>query len=136
MEQFFNELTVQIFGEYSLAFYVAYFFFVLFGVLLSSAIVAMRTRDVSSTRSPESFSFSFLLKDNLLRIFTTMSVVFLTVRFGAEFFNVVPTHFGAITLGFSFDLIIIQLEKIKAKATRITKILFLLDEDEKILKNN
>lgn len=124
MKEFITELSKQIFGEYPLVFYVAYFFFVFFGIMFSSSIVALKTRDVKSTRTPEKFSFTFLIQDNWLRICVSLMTVFVIVRFGQEYYDKQPTHGGALALGFCFDLIIIQVENLRDRIRTVFMNLF------------
>ena len=121
MNNFLLDLSNEIFGKIKLVFYIAYFVYVFFGILLSSAIVAIKTRNKNSTNTPKKFSIIFLIQDNLIRILASLSVVFLSIRFGEEYFNVVPSYIGAIALGFSWDLLIILLEKIQLKARQFIK---------------
>ena len=119
MLQFLTDLRMEIFGEIAIVIYVAYFIYVLFGVLLSSGLVAIKTRDKDSIKTPEKFSIIFLIQDNLVRIVCSLAVVFMIIRFGEHVLHVVPSYIGAIALGFSFDLLIIILEKIQQKARTV-----------------
>lgn len=119
MNQFFSALSDEIFGKITAVIYVAYFIYVLFGVLLSSGLVAIKTRDKTSIHTPEKFNLFFLIQDNLIRILCSLSVVFMIIRFGEQYLHIVPTYIGAIGLGFSFDLLIIILEKIQQKARKV-----------------
>lgn len=122
--KFLNDLSIEIFGQFTLVFYISYFFYVFFGVIFSAAIVAYKTRDKKSERTPEKFSIIFLLKDNALRIFISLMLVFIFVRFGQELTDTQPTHIGALAIGFCFDLIINKIDLIKEKINQIFNSLF------------
>jgi hypothetical protein len=75
-----NELQSYILGELSVAYYLAAGFFCFLAILIS-LYDHSRKRDKDSTRTPEKFSWSFLLWDNAKRIVTTLLVMFLIFRF-------------------------------------------------------
>ena len=112
-----NQVTADLLGSYSAAFYITYSIFVLFGILISLRLQAFG-RDKSSPNTPYRFSFSFLVQDNLLRIVSSLAIVFVAIRFGSELFKVEPTYLGALLMGISFDQILIQLQKLELRARK------------------
>jgi len=112
-----NQVIAELLGSFTAAFYITYFIFVLVGVLISLRLQAF-TRDKSSKNTPFKFSFTFLLQDNLLRIVSSMAIVFVAIRFGSELFQKEPTYLGALLMGISFDQILIQLQKLELKARK------------------
>jgi len=110
-----NQVLTEVLGSYKLAFYIAYFFFVLFGVLISLRIASLR-RDKHSDSTPFTFSWKFLLQDKLIRLISSMAVVFVFIRLGQEITGMIPTYTGAVGLGLGFDQALLQLEKIQFKA--------------------
>lgn len=110
-----NEVIAELLGSYKASFYITYFIFVLFGVLISLRIHAY-SRDKSSPTTPFVFSWKFLLQDNLIRVISSMAVVFVAIRLGADLFDVIPTYGSAIAMGLGFDQVLGLFEKIQFKA--------------------
>lgn len=110
-----QEIAAGVFGDYKLSFYITYFIFVLIGVIISLRIGAM-SRDKNSPHTPFTFSWKFLFQDNLLRMVSSMAVVFVAIRLGQDLLGITPTYAGAVILGISFDQILIQLQKLEFKA--------------------
>ncbi|AXQ66547.1 MAG: hypothetical protein [Caudoviricetes sp.] len=110
-----SEVITELFGNYKVSFYITYTIIVGLGTLLSARVYA-KTRDKNSTTTPTSFSWKFLLQDNLIRFLGSMAFVFASIRFGEDIFNVVPTYAGAFMMGFSFDQALVVLEKFQFKA--------------------
>ena len=110
-----NQVITELLGSFTAAFYISYFIFVLIGVLISLRVHALG-RNKKSTKTPYKFSIKFLLQDNLMRIISSMAVVFVAIRLGSELFGITPTYVGAVAMGLGFDQVLIQLQKIEFKA--------------------
>jgi ABC-type phosphate/phosphonate transport system permease subunit len=110
-----NQVIAELLGSFTAAFYITYFLFVLLGVIISLRLHAFN-RDKSSKKTPYKFSLKFLFQDNLIRIVSSMAVVFVAIRLGTELFSVTPNYAGAVAMGLGFDQILIQLQKIEFKA--------------------
>lgn len=110
-----NEVIAELLGSYKASFYITYFIFVFLGVIISLKIHA-RTRDKYSKSTPFAFSWKFLIQDNLLRLISSMTVVFVVIRLGQDFFDVIPTYTSATAMGLGFDQVIGLFEKIQFKA--------------------
>lgn len=111
MEQFFQEIASGLLGDYKLSFYITYFLFVIIGVIVSLYLGSLK-RDKFSESTPEKFNFKFLIQDNLLRVFGSISLIFLLIRLGVEI-NLVPEYYTAALMGFSFDTVIAKAEKLQ-----------------------
>lgn len=111
MEQFLKEIQEGLLGDYKLSFYVLYLFFVLIGLIISLWLNSLK-RDKNSDSTPFKFSWSFLFHDNLLRIFGSLSIIYLIIRIGAEI-NWVPEYYTAALMGLSFDTVIAKAEKLQ-----------------------
>lgn len=110
-----NEVIAELLGTYRASFYITYFIFVLLGVIVSLRLGALN-RDKSSRNTPYTFSFRFLIQDNLLRILGSFAFVFLTIRLGVEIFNIVPEYYTAVLMGLGFDQFLLKVKKIQDSA--------------------
>lgn len=82
MEQFLSQLL----GPISIANYAAGFFFALIGAILSLRTEA-RKRDKDSLKTPRTFSWEFLLHDNVTRLFNGFLITFICFRFAPQILN-------------------------------------------------
>lgn len=100
-----KEFQQYVLGELSIPYYLAAFFFASIAILLSLYLHS-RTRDPQSQRTPVSFSWKFLIWDNLLRIAVTVSLMFLFFRFSPDIFGKPLSFPIAVGIGFflSFGL--------------------------------
>ena len=93
-------------------------FFAIVGITISLLIDA-QTRNQSSVKTPEKFSWKFLLKDNWKTIVLTALVVLMTLRFVTSFFpdqfsgedvsspkGLEKWMFGSLLIGLSFNQLI------------------------------
>lgn len=110
-----NEVITELLGSYKASFYITYFIFVFIGVLISLRIHA-KTRDKTSSTTPFVFSWKFLFQDNIVRILSSMGVVFIAIRLGEDLLGNIPTYTGAVIMGLGFDQAIGLLEKFQFKA--------------------
>lgn len=100
-----QEFKEYILGELSVPYYLAAFFFSSIAILLS-LYMHSRKRDPLSPRTPERFSWGFLIWDNLLRIAATIALMFLFFRFSPDIFGKPLSFPIAVGIGFflSFGL--------------------------------
>ena len=112
-----NEFKSLILGEYSVAHYAAAEVFALLALVVSLCLHSMK-HDKQSERTPETFSWKFLILDNSKRIFFGQIIVFLLFRFTMEFTGKTLSMWQAVIIGaglsFGFDKF---LQLIKAKTT-------------------
>lgn len=85
--------------------------FIFIGIFLSLYLETIG-RDVKSKRTPEKFSFKFLIKDNLLRISASLLLALVSFKFSNEMFGVSGSDFTAFTIGVTVDKI---MESLKIK---------------------
>ena len=111
-----KEFESIILGNASIAEFSAAMFFAL---LTAFALLMFRTtkRDVSSTRTPEHFSWSFLWSDNFRRNIGTIIFVFLTIRISQYWVKPEWAVYGAIIIGLISDQLAMLAIKLKDKAT-------------------
>lgn len=74
-----NEALQIIMGDKTGGYYIAGFFFSFLAVLLSLYRYS-RTRDKNSPTTPYKFSWSFLIWDNIKRIFVSLILMFILFR--------------------------------------------------------
>lgn len=100
-----QEFKQYILGDLSIPYYLAAFFFSSIAILLSLYLHS-RTRDVTSTRTPVRFSWTFLIWDNLMRIWVTIALMYLFFRFSPDIFGKPLSFPVAVGIGFflSFGL--------------------------------
>lgn len=110
-----NEVLSELLGSYKLSYYITFGIFVLIGVIISVRLQA-HSRDKESQNTPLKFSVKFMIQDNILRIISSLAIVFVAVRLGEEVFSKVPTYGAALIMGLTFDQILIQIEKIQKRA--------------------
>lgn len=102
-----------------------------FAYLTAFAMLLIRStkRDISSSRTPFKFSWSFLYSDNFKRIWYTVILIFLCVRFGQkwigpEYVTYLGLAIGILSdsLAWIFELIHTQLESFaKSKVSSINQ---------------
>lgn len=102
-------------GGNDLPTYAAYFFFALIGAIISLRIKAL-DRDKYSINTPQKFSWSFLVQDNLLRLLTGFCLSFIAFRFSTELLGQDMTMWAAVLIGASTDRIAGLFENIQQKA--------------------
>lgn len=76
MQTFINYIT----GTTDYPFYMAQWFFAIVGLAISILLHA-RTRDKQSDNTPDQFSFRFLILDNYKRLFLSVLLIFIFIRF-------------------------------------------------------
>lgn len=81
------------------------------GLLLSMMLELVASSKVKRTGG---FSFGFWLKDNIIRIITSVFVIFVGSAFGDKITGEIP-NWGAFLIGFVTDKVIESLIKFKSK---------------------
>lgn len=89
----------MILGNVSAAYYAAAEFFALLAIILS-LYISSKKRDVQSPKSPEKFSWLFLIWDNIKRIVAGQIFLFILFRFATELIGKELTMFWAVGIGF------------------------------------
>jgi hypothetical protein len=100
-----EEFKGYILGELSIPYYLAAFVFSSLAIIVSLLLHA-RKRNPNSARTPEKFSFSFLIWDNLIRVMVTLILMFFFFRFSPRLFGGQLSMEIAVAVGFflSFGL--------------------------------
>jgi len=88
-----------------------------FAYITSFAMLMYRTtkRDVNSERTPNQFSWSFLIRDNSARISANIILIFLSVRFSQAWIGAEWTTYAAVAIGLISDKLGWLLEKLSDK---------------------
>ncbi len=113
MEKFLELLL----GSHDLPTYAAYFVFAAIGAIISLRVKAMQ-RNKNSDNTPYTFSWRFLIQDNLMRLITGFLLAFITFRFTAPSSDMDALLLSAmgIGIGASTDRLAGFIEKIQSKA--------------------
>jgi len=98
MDKFYSLML----GDTDFPTYAAYFAFALIGAVISLYIKSLK-RDPSSPNTPRSFKWSFLVQDNLMRLFAGFLLSFVAFRFGTAFVGEEVTVFSALLIGATTD---------------------------------
>jgi len=85
--------------------FFASFLFALIGVAISLLIHSTK-RDIRSVSTPFSFSWKFLILDNIKRIITGILVIYVAIRFYPDWFGKPMTDFLALGVGLAIDKVI------------------------------
>ena len=96
--QIINELL----GGIELIPFMVAVFYACIGATLNLLIHA-NTRDVGSSRTPDNFSYKFLIRDNWKRIAISVILIFISIRFSQEILGQQLTTYLAFLIGFSVD---------------------------------
>lgn len=97
-----KEFLTLVFGNISIATYLACFFFALLGVAVST-YGEVSGRNVRSADTPILFSWTFLALDNLKRYAITLILIFLQFRFSNESLGIDLNPYAALLMGISAD---------------------------------
>ena len=98
MEDFIYSIT----GGITLWRFVSYIFFAGVGALLN-VLMDVDQRDVQSEATPKRFSYKFFLADNYKRIFATIILIYVVIRFSTELNGQPISEFMALMLGLNID---------------------------------
>lgn len=105
-----QEILNEVLGNKNIAQYVAAFFFIFLGVLVSIRASAT-SRSVESDATPAKFSYKFLTLDNFSRAVSSIAISFAFIRFGEDITGREFTYFGVFLLGIGFDQAVAYLNK-------------------------
>jgi hypothetical protein len=97
-----KEFLQLVIGTEDLPMYCAEWFFAAVGVSIS-LLMEVRKRDVASVRSPEHFSWNFLFSDNARRIYLSVLLIFVALRFSNDLFGVQISLWLSLLIGLGFD---------------------------------
>lgn len=117
MENFWNELTHHLLGDYSLALYAAGFIFTAIGALISLRLHAAK-RDKLSPNTPYKFSWTFMIQDNILRLISGCLMVFAVFRFAPDLLKQDLSMLLALLLGLVSDNLVYIFQKIQDGARK------------------
>lgn len=100
----------------TVTFAVSYLFAII-GSLIMLRYEASK-RDKSSPATPYSFNTLFLIKDNLIRIFSSLLLIFVGIRFSSAILGQEVTFYSALVIGASLDKISEYLKNISQSARK------------------
>lgn len=93
-----EELSLRIFGDYSLVDLLSYAWFMFIGYIIY-ALVETSGRDVNSPKTPRKWSWRFWVCDNWRRYLITILCTYALFRFYIEFNGTEFTDFDAFMIG-------------------------------------
>jgi len=111
-------------GNISFAMFAGLYFFALVGVAINLLMHANK-RDQNSPNTPVKFSYKFLLWDNWKRIFLSILLIYVSIRFISTLFSISVEGnnelylFSAVVIGFVYDKLA---EFLKEKAGSLLKV--------------
>jgi len=77
-----QEIWGYILGEITLEFLIAFYFFALFGVILSMLLhYGKKSKNDKKRGNKKPFSLKYWFKDNIVRLLTSIFCIFMVVRF-------------------------------------------------------
>jgi hypothetical protein len=88
----------QLLGTTDLPTYAAWFILAFIGAF-AGVLIRAQLKYKNSKGTPEKWSLTFLLNDNLLGLFIGFFITFIFIRFSKEMLNMEPTAFGALIIG-------------------------------------
>lgn len=97
-----HEFKQLILGNVSIAYYAAAEFFALLALILSLWLHSQK-RDTSAPSTPQSFSWIFLIMDNVKRIVVGQIALFLIFRFASEALGRQLNMYMAVGIGFALS---------------------------------
>jgi len=77
-------------------------FFLFLGIFVS-LMLHVNKRDLHSPRTPINFSYAFMFKDNVRRLWFSILLSVILYRFSENIFNISDNMYLAFVIGFSFD---------------------------------
>lgn len=115
MENFINELSELILNGVSPAQYVASFLFATMGGI-ASLLYGTKKRKTENGENPEKFSKSYLILNNVQRIFGSIVATFFMIRLSNSAFDPNVTIALSVLFGWSSDVAMNFLRKMESKA--------------------
>ena len=110
---FFNELLSHLLGTMTPAYLLASMIFMLIGALLNIGLDVFN-RDEKSLNTPVTFSWSFFVRDNMLRFMFNILAAYSVVRFFSDIFPGLTFKLSwAWIIGLVFDWIWVALRELK-----------------------
>lgn len=95
-----HQIMVKILEGFDVIAFCAALFYGILGMVIMRLIHANK-RDVDSERTPKDYSYWFLIKDNAIRILTSLLLIMVFIRFSQDLLGKTITMW----LGFGFGLI-------------------------------
>ena len=100
-----EDFTQVLLGNFTLGSVLGYMAIMAIGAALS-LLLDVKGRDKTSRRSPNRFSWWFLLRDNLKRLFLVVLIMYVFIRFSDMLFEGQPLDWVLLVMGYNFDNLI------------------------------
>jgi len=97
-----HQIIVKILEGFDVVAFCAALFYALIGMVVMLLITSNK-RDVNSDRTPVHYSYLFLIKDNAIRILTTVLFIMVFIRFSQELLGKTITSWLGFALGLISD---------------------------------
>lgn len=94
-----------ILGNFTPGMFLGYIAIMFIGAAIS-LLMDVSKRDKTSRRSPNRFSWWFLLKDNIKRFFLVILIMYVFIRFSDMLFEGQPLDWVLLIMGYNFDNLI------------------------------
>jgi hypothetical protein len=111
-----NDIASYLIGDLGVAKFIAAFIFAIIGVVLS-LLWSTTTRNPSSDKSPEHFSWNFFWSDNTKRILrsivSTLLTVFVSIRFVKDLLGIEFSMATCFLIGLFLDQVVFIIKKKK-----------------------
>lgn len=113
-----EEFLTHLLGHHTIAWWAAASIWTFIGAVISLYFYAENNRNKTSPETPYKFSFSFMLRDNLMRLAIAFMLAVVALRFSVEIFGGEPTIYLGILYGISSDKLAQLLNKIELGARK------------------
>ena len=100
-----EDFTQVLLGNFTLGSVLGYMAIMAIGAAFS-LLLDVKGRDKTSRRSPNRFSWWFLLKDNIKRLFLVILIMYVFIRFSDMLFEGQPLDWVLLIMGYNFDNLI------------------------------
>jgi hypothetical protein len=88
----------QLLGTIDFPTYAAWFVLAFIGAF-TAILIRAKVKYKSSEETPDSWSWKFLIQDNLINLLVGFFITFIFLRFSNETLKMEPTAFGALIIG-------------------------------------
>ena len=113
MSQFLNQLL----GTTDLPTYLAWFVLAFIGAA-TAILIRAKVKYKSSQETPSTWSWGFLIQDNLINLLVGFLITFIFLRFSNETLNMEPTAWGALIIGATNNELALLFMKFSLKARK------------------
>jgi hypothetical protein len=132
MENFLQTLL----GTTDFGTFAALFVLGVFGAICGLAVKYLRSTKKNNPLTPDTFSFGFLIRDNLLRFLCSILLILPVIRFSSQFIGSEATTWGAFFYGLSLDQLIALFARLQdtarpAPTSPVGEVIEQLKEDER-----